>query len=229
MGIGVEQVRLCMAVWIHSTVLCNLAHAWCVPELKVRIIRSEYAVLGHSRAHNYHPWGTTQLLFFLGLHWNIFISFSRNVFPSYTPCLPRTAQPLLKEAWVLDLVYGLLFLSVIHRACQPFIVFIIIENILSLGPSGVLLNNIAFNTYQPRSGCKLAPRLKQTSISWPNSVKCVYLSIVRSICYGLLVRSVDFNWQRYAPVFKYTLVIPNCNASCCPVLVNTCFWSSHSI
>ena len=116
------------------------------------------------------------------------------------------------------------FLSVIHRACQPFIVFIIIEKILSLGPSGVLLlNNIAFNTYQPRSGCKLALRLKQTSISWPNSVKSAYLSIVRSICYGLLVRSVYFNWQRYTLVFKSTLVIPNCNASYCPVLVNSCF------
>ena len=116
------------------------------------------------------------------------------------------------------------FLSVIHRACQPFIVFIIIEKTLSLGPSGVLLlNNIAFNTYQPRSGCKLALRLKQTSISWPNSVKSAYMSIVRSICYGLLVRSVYFNWQRYALVFKSTLVIPNCNASYCPVLVNSCF------
>lgn len=130
---------------------------------------------------------------------NIFIPHSpANFFPFYMPYLLEAAQLLsVRHHQCQHLIYCLLYLSVIHRACQPSIVFIITKQTLSVGPSGVLfLNNISLNPYQPRGGCEHTPGLKQTFISWPSSVKFIYLNIVRSIRYGLLVRSVYFNWHQ---------------------------------
>lgn len=119
-------------------------------QLKVKII-SIYADLGTTRVYKWHPWKTSYFLFFLGLHWGYFsLSFFRNIFPFCVPYLLRAAQPLLLRHQSYISFIACYFLSIIHRACQPFIMFIIKEQTLSLGPSRVLLlNNISLYFYQP--------------------------------------------------------------------------------